>query len=91
MLHPEEWVKHKHICVERSTIEKLKSMPRFDEIGSSRLRVKEDPYWEFIPVDHYISFILHNQITLLNNVLYNVSDYGNDKIEYIYIYIYIYT
>lgn len=52
-----------------------------NKIESSRLGVKEDPYWEFIAVGHYISPILHNQINLGHDVLYNLLYYSNDKIE----------
>ena len=56
-------------------------MSRSDKIASPRLGVKEDPYWEFVPINHYILPILHNQINLGDDVLYNILDYGNDKIE----------
>ena len=56
-------------------------MSRSDKIGLSRLEDKEDFYWEFIYVDHHILPILHNQINLRNNVLHNLLDYENNKIE----------
>ena len=54
---------------------------RSDKIGSSRWGVKEYPYWKFVLVNHYTSPILHNQNNLGYNVLYNLLDYVNDKIE----------
>ena len=45
------------------------------------LRVKEEPYWDFIEVDNFICPILHNQINLGNNVFHNLLDCGNEYIE----------
>ena len=47
------------------------------------MRSKEDNYWDFVPDNHYRSPVLHNQINLKNNALYNLLDYGNDKNEQI--------
>ena len=48
---------------------------------AERLKVKEEPYWDFVDVDNYICPILHNQINLGNNVFANLLDYGNENIE----------
>ena len=53
-------------------------MSESNSIGSTRLGVKKGPIQEFIGVDTYICPILHNQINLGNNVLYNLLDYGNE-------------
>ena len=45
------------------------------------LGVKEEPYWDFVEVDKYISPILHNQINLGNTVFHNFWDYGKVCIE----------
>ena len=74
MLYPKEWLKYKNTCGERWIIETLKVMSRSDQIISSRLEVTEDPYWGVVPVNHYISPILHNQINLESNVLYILLD-----------------
>ena len=42
---------------------------------------KKVPIWEFIEVDEYICLVLNNQINLVNNVIYNLLDYGNEFIE----------
>ena len=54
-------------------------MSRSNKSGLYKVGVNEDLYWEFVYVDHYISPILHNNINLINNVLYNLLDYGNKK------------
>ena len=45
------------------------------------MRSKEDNYWDFVPDNHYRSPVLHNQINLGHDVLYNLLYYSNDKIE----------
>ena len=42
---------------------------------------KKVPIWEFVEVDEYICLVLNNQINLVNNVIYNLLDYGNEFIE----------
>ena len=59
----------------------MKLISRSDKIGPYTLGVKEDPYWEFVHLDHYILLIHHNVINLGYNILYNLLDYGNDKID----------
>ena len=56
-------------------------MSRSIKIGLPRLGIKESLYWGFIPVDNYISPILHNQVSLGNNVSYNLLYCGNEKIK----------
>ena len=52
-----------------------------DCTGPARLSLKEAPIWEFVEADKFICPVLHNQITLGNNVLYTLLDYGNEFIE----------
>ena len=59
----------------------LRLVSELDSIGSTRLSVQEAPIWEFVEVYNYICPVLHNQINLGNNILYNLLEYGNKFIE----------
>ena len=59
----------------------MKLISRSDKIGPNTLGVKEDPCWEFVHLDHYILLIHYNVINLGYNILYNLLDYGDDKID----------
>ena len=60
---------------------KSKNNGSIQKKNTESLRVKEEPYWDFVEVDNYICPILHNQINLGNNVFHNLLDYGNENIE----------
>ena len=80
-LHPKVWLEHGHKIGEDWTINAFRLVLESDLTGSIRLGVKEAPIWEFIEVDKYICPVLHNQINLGNNILYNLLDYGNECIK----------
>ena len=80
-LHQKIWIEHEHIIGEGWTIKSLILFSGSNSTGSARIDVKETPIWDFIEVDKYICPVLHNQINLGNNVLYNLCDYGNVFIE----------
>ena len=63
------------------TINTLRLVSESDSTGCARLGVEEAPIWHFVEVNKHICPILHNQINLGNNVLYNLLDYGNEFIE----------
>ena len=48
--------------------------------NADSLGVKEEPYWGCVEVNNYICPILHNHISLGNNVFHNLLDDGNENI-----------
>ena len=52
-----------------------------DSTCFAELDVTTVPILKFFLVDKYICPIIHNQINLGNNVLYNLLDFGNEFIE----------
>ena len=80
-LNPKVWLEHGHKIGEDWSINALRLVSESDCIGPARLVVKEAPNWEFVELDNYICPVLHNQINLGNNVLYNLLDYGNEFVE----------
>ena len=61
-----------HTIGDEWSIENLKTMYQSGKKNAESLRVKEEPYWDFVEVDNYICPILHNQINLGNNVFHNL-------------------
>ena len=59
----------------------LRPVSESDWIRPARLGVKEAPIWEFVELENYICPILHNQINLANNVLYDILDNRNIFVE----------
>ena len=76
-------VQLEHGCkIDKSwTINTLRLVSESDSTGFARLSVKEASIWKFVEVNKYMYPILHNQINLGNNVLYDLIDYGNKFIE----------
>ena len=74
-LHPKVQLECGHKIGEGWTIYTLRLVSKFDSTGSTCLGVKDVPLWEFFEVDKYFCPVLHNQINLGNNILYNLLDY----------------
>ena len=75
------WLEHEHKIGEYWTTIALRLVSESDCRELSQIGVKEAPIWEFVELQNYICPVLHNQINLGNNVLYNLLDYGNEYIE----------
>ena len=80
-LHPKVWLEYGHKIGEDLTLNALRLISESYSTGSSRLSVNEAPIWECVEGDKYMFPVLHNQMNLSNNMLYNLFDYGNEFIE----------
>ena len=80
-LNPSVWLEHGHKIGEDWTINALRLVSESYCSEPAWLGLKEAPIWEFVELHHYICPVLHNQITLGNNILYNLLVYGNEFIE----------
>ena len=75
------WLEYWHKIGEDWTINALILVSESNSTGLAGRGVKESPIWECVELDNYICPVLHNQINLGNNVLYNLLDDGDDFIE----------
>ena len=71
------WLEHERKIGQDCTINVLRLISESNCSGPARLGVKESPIWECVELDNCICPVLHNQINLGKNVLYNLLDYGN--------------
>ena len=68
------WKLSNHSICDDWTIETLKAMIQSCKTNADSLGVKEDPYWDFVEVDHFICPILHNQMNSGNNIFHMVMN-----------------
>ena len=80
-MHPKVWLEYGHEIGEDRTINTLRLVSESNSTDSTRLGIKKSPIWKVDEENKYIYPILHNQIKLGNNVLYNLLYYGNEYIE----------